>query len=87
MSDVSLQDVSFAPGDDLEMTKWKLRVMQEEVLRLAQALSQFAAVDQESQALNLGAPILTAAAATPASTSGFINVTVNGQPYRLALFP
>lgn len=86
MSDTSLQDVSFAPEDDLEMTKRKLRIMQEEVLRLAAAMSQTVGLNQEN-AIDLRNPLVDAGAAVPAAAAYFVHATINGQPVLLAAYP
>lgn len=84
-----LQDVQFRDEDDLDTTKQKLRILQDEVTRLSRIVAQFTI--GETGVLDFGQVALNDSAqpgiyAVPNLAAGFFEITVNGQPGRLAVY-
>jgi hypothetical protein len=75
-----LQDVQFHSSDTKEETNRKLRILQDEMIRLSRVLAIFSVSD--TGVIDLGQLPMVVAAGAPL---GYLSVTVNGVEGRLAV--
>ncbi len=82
----AVQDVRFDESDPPEVMVRKLRILQNEVVRLSRLLSPIGVTD--AGAVDFGTVSVDSSSLTvPASASGFLEAVVNGQRVRIPVFP